>query len=560
MLDILLFREDKGGNPDLIRESQRRRHDSVELVDEVIELDRVWRATRGELDDANAKINTIGQEIKKVMRETKDKNAIKPQLEEKKNVEQQVVDLKEKIKQQEEELNKKLHLVGNLIHESVPISETEDDNQVVRVWGEKTPLGNGKNHHELLWMIDGYEPERGVAIAGSRQYFLKGWGVRLQMALVNYGMNFLAQNSYTPLTVPLMMKQSIMAETAELAQFDEELYKVTGDGEEEKYLIATSEQPISAYHRNEWMDPSALPLKYCGLSTCFRKEAGSSGRETWGIFRVHQFEKVEQFVITDPESSWQAHEEMTALSEKFLQSLGLPYHVISIVSGALNKAAAKKYDIEAWFPGYDQYKEVVSCSNCTDYQARRMKIRFGESKKQGQTVQPYVHMLNGTLCATTRTICAILENYQTEDGINIPPVLLPYMHLPEGTKIPFTRPAPSTKAPKSKGKKIKRQTTSRRFSGEEVMPGEAVVYSSTTGGNFIQKNTERMISLVKALRGADPRVVYLDIDGDDKEMVWSKGPKGTYPLLFVGGEFLGTMEEVEGLNEEGRLRDMVQDA
>ena len=299
-------------------------------------------------------------------------------------------------------------------------------------------------------MIDGYEPERGVAIAGARQYFLKGWGVRLQMALVNYGMNFLAQKGYTPLTVPLMMKQSIMAETAELAQFDEELYKVTGDGEEEKYLIATSEQPISAYHRDEWMDPKSLPLKYCGLSTCFRKEAGSSGRETWGIFRVHQFEKVEQFVITDPESSWAAHEEMTSLSEQFLQSLGLPYQVISIVSGALNKAAAKKYDIEAWFPGYGQYKEVVSCSNCTDYQSRRMKIRYGESKKQGAKTQSYVHMLNGTLCATTRTICAILENYQTEEGITIPPALLPYMYLPEGTVIPFTRELPKAKAVKTK--------------------------------------------------------------------------------------------------------------
>ena len=169
-------------------------------------------------------------------------------------------------------------------------------------------------------MIDGYEPERGVNIAGARQYFLKGWGVRLQMALVHYGVNFLLQRGYTPLQVPLMMKQDIMAETAELAQFDEELYKVTGDGED-KYLIATSEQPISAYHRDEWLDPKQLPLKYAGNSTCFRKEAGSSGRETWGIFRVHQFEKVEQFVITDPESSWAAHEEMVAASEAFFQSV-----------------------------------------------------------------------------------------------------------------------------------------------------------------------------------------------------------------------------------------------
>lgn len=295
-------------------------------------------------------------------------------------------------------------------------------------------------------MIDGYEPERGVALAGARQYFLKGIGVRLQMALVNYGITFLASRGYTPLSVPFMMKQNIMAETAELAQFDEELYKVTGDGED-KYLIATSEQPISAYHRGEWINPKNLPYKYAGQSTCFRKEAGSSGRETWGIFRVHQFEKVEQFILCDPESSEKFHEEMCELSEEFLKSLEIPYQVISIVSGALNKAAAKKYDIEAWFPGYNEYKEVVSCSNCTDYQARRLQIRYGESKVTGQTSQAYVHMLNGTLCATTRTICAILENNQTKEGIKIPNVLKPYLHLPDDQDIiPFTREPPKVKA------------------------------------------------------------------------------------------------------------------
>lgn len=169
-------------------------------------------------------------------------------------------------------------------------------------------------------MINGYEPERGVAIAGARQYFLKGFAVKLQRALVEYGMDFLSKNGYEQLQVPYMMRQDIMAETAELAQFDEELYKVTGEGED-KYLIATSEQPISAYHRGEWMKPADLPLKYAGQSTCFRKEAGSSGRETWGIFRVHQFEKVEQFVICDAESSWKFHEEMCSLSEQFLQSV-----------------------------------------------------------------------------------------------------------------------------------------------------------------------------------------------------------------------------------------------
>jgi len=414
-----------------------------------------WRDARGQLDDANAALNKIGKEIAQIMRQSKgDKTAAAEPLQRKGEVEKQIAELKERVVELKNELDTKLHLVGNLVDETVPVFDDEENNRQERTFGECKPLGEGERpHHELLWMIDGYEPERGVAIAGARQYFLKNWGVRLQMALVNYGINFLAQNGYTPLQVPLMMRQDIMAETAELAQFDEELYKVTGDGED-KYLIATSEQPISAYHRGEWMNPKTLPLKYAGNSTCFRKEAGSSGRETWGIFRVHQFEKVEQFVITDPESSQQAHEEMTALSEQFLQSLGLPYQVISIVSGGLNKAAAKKYDIEAWFPGYGQYKEVVSCSNCTDYQARRMQIRYGESKVSGQTAQPYVHMLNGTLCATTRTICAILENYQTPEGIRIPEVLRPYLHVPADQElIPFVRELLPVKGEKKKGKK-----------------------------------------------------------------------------------------------------------
>mmetsp|Transcript_12011 Transcript_12011/g.18934 ORF Transcript_12011/g.18934 Transcript_12011/m.18934 type:complete len:456 (-) Transcript_12011:28-1395(-) len=455
MLDIALFREEKGGNPDLIRESQRRRFESVELVDEVIAKDKEWRDARGELDDCNAQMNKLGKEISKIMRETKgNKEAVASQLEQKANIEKRIAELKENVVTIKNELDSKLHTVGNLIDETVPCFEDEEHNRVERTFGECTPLGEGRPHHELLWMIDGYEPERGVAIAGARQYFLKGMGVLLQMALVNYGTNFLAARGYTPLQVPFMMRKDIMAETAELAQFDEELYKVSGDGDD-KYLIATSEQPISAYHRGEWMAPKSLPLKYAGHSTCFRKEAGSSGRETWGIFRVHQFDKIEQFIICDPESSHDHHEEMCKLSEEFLQSLEIPYQVISIVSGALNKAAAKKYDIEAWFPGYGQYKEVVSCSNCTDYQARRMQIRYGESKVTGQA-QQYVHMLNGTLCATTRTICAILENHQTPDGIRIPEVLKPYMHLPNGEDmIPFTRdlPKPKVASKKKKGKK-----------------------------------------------------------------------------------------------------------
>lgn len=193
------------------------------------------------------------------------------------------------------------------------------------------------------------------------------------------------------------------------------------------YLIATSEQPISAYHRGEWVPEPELPLQYAGISTCFRKEAGAAGRDMWGIFRVHQFEKVEQFVLCKPEASWEKHEEMIGIAEEFYKSLELPYRVVNIVSGALNNAAAKKYDLEAWFPGYGTYRELVSCSNCTDYQARALGVRCGATKKTGAKATPYVHMLNATLCATERTMCCIVENYQTEKGVRVPAVLQPFM-------------------------------------------------------------------------------------------------------------------------------------
>lgn len=276
-------------------------------------------------------------------------------------------------------------------------------------------------------MIDGYESSRGVRMAGHRAYFLRGVGVLLNQALINYGLSFLRRKSYIPLQPPYFMRQNVMSNTAQLEQFDEELYKVKGEPNVgDLYLIATSEQPISALHLGEWLQPSELPKKYAGISTCFRKEAGAHGKDTWGIFRVHQFEKVEQFIVCEPEKSWDILEEMVVTSEEFLKSLELPYRVVSIVSGSLNNAAAKKYDIEAWFPTLRLYRELVSCSNCTDYQSRAMETRFG-TKKSTDTTKRYVHMLNGTLCATERTLCCILENYQTDTGVRVPTVLKPYM-------------------------------------------------------------------------------------------------------------------------------------
>merc|ERR1719361_2698251 len=259
----------------------------------------------------------------------------------------------------------------------------------------------------------------------------------------------------------------MMAKTAQLEEFDEALYHVTtgtkDDEDNEKYLIATSEQPLSCLHEKEWFQPSDLPLRYAGISTCFRKEAGSHGRDAWGIFRVHQFDKIEQFIICKPDESWQFHEQMIATSEEFYQSLGIPYRIVSICSKHLNNAAAKKYDLEGWFPTLQRYRELVSASNCTDYQSIAMETRYGftgkgKSNESGSIAKKeYVHMLNATLVATTRTICAILENYQTEDGIIVPDVLQQYMG---GMKfIPFVRPPPVNKDNK---KRLNQKTKNKK--------------------------------------------------------------------------------------------------
>lgn len=347
--------------------------------------------------------------------------------------------------------------VGNIVHDSVPIDDNEDNNKVERTWGtpEKREI-NGKpgsaHHHEILNWIGGYDAERGSKVAGHRGYFLKGAGVLLNQALIHYGMKFLVGKGYDPVQPPYFMKREVMSETAQLSDFDDQLYKVEGDPDP-YYLIATAEQPISTMYRNEWLEPQDLPLKFSGISPCFRKEAGAHGKDTWGIFRVHQFEKVEQFIITTPEESWKLHEEMIGVAEEFYKSLNLPYKVINIVSGTLNDAAAKKYDLEAWFPGYGTYRELVSCSNCTDYQSRSINIRLRSDKTKTEE-KKFVHMLNGTLCATERTLCCILENYQTETGVIVPEVLRSFV----GTDfIPYIKerlPVPKEEKKKdSKGKK-----------------------------------------------------------------------------------------------------------
>ncbi|KAL3538080.1 hypothetical protein ACH5RR_001446 [Cinchona calisaya] len=446
MLDINLFREDKGNNPEIIRESQRRRFADFGLVDEVIELDKQWRQKQYELDNLRKDFNKINKEIARLKISGGDASEVIKNTDENKRL---TAEKDAEVKEARAALYARLEIIGNLVHDSVPVSKDEENNKVIRTWGEKRIEPKLKNHVELVELLGIADMEKGASVAGGRGFYLKEDGVLLNQALINFGLHFLKKRGYKALHTPFLMRKDIMAKCAQLAQFDEELYKVTGEGDD-KYLIATAEQPLCAYHMDDWIHPTQLPIRYAGYSSCFRKEAGSHGRDTLGIFRVHQFEKVEQFCITSPNGneSWDMHGEMMKNSEEFYQMLKLPYQVVAIVSGALNDAAAKKYDLEAWFPASSTYRELVSCSNCTDYQSRRLEIRYGQKKSNDQ-VKQYVHLLNSTLTATERTLCCILENYQRVDGVEIPEVLQPYMG--GLTFLPFKKsPAKEVKGKKSK--------------------------------------------------------------------------------------------------------------
>ncbi|PSK39600.1 serine-tRNA ligase, cytoplasmic [Candidozyma pseudohaemuli] len=457
MLDINAFLAEKGGEPEKIKASQKKRGASVELVDEIIADYKNWTKIRFDLDALNKKLNALQKLIGQKFKAKEDASELLAQKDQLTNEKKELTETEQKA---DADLRFKVNQIGNIVHDSVVDSMDEENNEIVRTWkpeglseiGQVAAATNAPatlSHHEILLRLDGYDPERGVKIVGHRGYFLRQWGVFLNQALINYGLSFLYGKGYLPLQAPVMMNKEVMAKTAQLSQFDEELYKVM-DGEDEKYLIATSEQPISAYHSNEWFESPAeqLPIRYAGYSSCFRREAGSHGKDAWGIFRVHAFEKIEQFVLTEPEKSWEEFDRMIGASEEFYKSLGLPYRVVGIVSGELNNAAAKKFDLEAWFPFQKEYKELVSCSNCTDYQSRNLEIRCG-IKQQNQSEKKYVHCLNSTLSATQRALCCILENYQKEDGLVVPEVLRKYIPG-EPDFIPYSKELPKNSTSKKR--------------------------------------------------------------------------------------------------------------
>ncbi len=415
MLDPKIIRE----NPDKIRNMLKDR--AVEYdFDNLLKKEKERRELIIKTDDLRKKRNEVSLEIGSQKKDGKDASSL---LEEMKKVSQELEALESTQNQVNTEYTKLAFTLPNLIHESVPIGKDASTNQELRKWGNTPQLDfKIQDHVDLSTSLDLVDLERAAKVAGARFYYLKNDLVRLNQALIIYGLDLLAEKNYKLIQPPYMIKRSSMEGAIIAEDFENVIYKIDG---EDLYLIGTSEHALVAMHSDEIIEGKDLPIRYAGVSTCFRKEAGAHGKDQKGIFRVHQFEKIEQFVFSRPEESWKEHDLMITIAEEFYQKLGIPSKVMLLSSADMGKISAKTYDIEAWMAGQNAYREIVSCSNCLDYQARRLKIRFRD--KTNEPTQ-YPHTLNSTLVATSRTLVAILENFQTKDGhIAVPEILQKYV-------------------------------------------------------------------------------------------------------------------------------------
>ena len=415
MLDPKILRDES----EKIRSMLKARSVDFDL-DSLVDADKKRREYIIKTDELRQKKNQVALQISQKKKAGEDATAI---LEEKKKVSGELSELETAQQKIEETYAKLVYTVPNLIHESVPIGEDEKANQEVRSWGNAPKFDfQIKDHIDLSYEKDLVDIERAAKVSGARFYYLKNELVRLNQALINYALDFLADKNYSLVQPPYLIKRQSMEGAVIAEDFEDVIYKVEDD---DLYLIGTSEHAMAAMHSDEILDGKNLPLRYAGVSPCFRKEAGAHGRDQKGIFRVHQFDKIEQFVFSRPEDSWKEHERMISIAEEFYQNLGIPHRVVLLSSGDMGKISAKTYDIEGWMAGQNAYREIVSCSNCLDFQARRLKIRFRD--KTNEDTQ-YVHTLNSTVVATSRILVSIMENFQTNDGkIKVPEVLQKYM-------------------------------------------------------------------------------------------------------------------------------------
>ncbi|MFO8015592.1 MAG: serine--tRNA ligase [Candidatus Woesearchaeota archaeon] len=418
MLDINLIRD----NPEIVENDLKKRGDTEKLkwLRDLREKDSRWRQAKYDLQKIKHEKNEITKEVARLKKEKKDASG---QLQRLKDIPEKISVYEAEMEAMKAKIDYYLMRLPNILHDSVPKGEDDSENEVVRQWGKKPEFTfKPRSHVELIESLGVADTEKAANVAGARFYYLKDELVLLDMALQRFALDFLREKGFTLVEPPAMMRKKPYEGVTSMDDFEEMLYKIEG---EDLYLIATSEHPLAAMHMDETISPDDIPLKYAGISPCFRKEAGAHGKDTKGIFRVHQFNKIEQFVFCRPEESWDFHEQLLANAEELCQKLGLPYRIVNVCTGDIGIIAAKKYDIEVWMPVQDAYRELVSCSNCTDYQARRLNIRYGSEGGDKELL----HTLNSTAFATGRTMVAIMENFQNKDGsINIPKVLQPYMN------------------------------------------------------------------------------------------------------------------------------------
>lgn len=419
MLDAKLLKE----NPSKIENMLKMRGVNFPLGD-LVNLDKRRRELIIQLQELKHEKNILANSIARKKKEADTTTSANDEISKMKDISNRITELE---LEQDQVLKRYRYLmmsIPNLLHESVPVGSTEKENVVIKERGNKTAklAIAPKDHIDIATSFDLIDLERAAKISGARFYFLKNDLVKMNLALIQFGLDYLSNSGYTLVQPPYMIRKDAMEGAVILGDFEQVIYKVEG---EDLYMIGTSEHAMVSMHMDEILDSPRLPLRYACVSPCFRKEAGAHGRDMKGIFRVHQFEKVEQVVFSRPEDSWKEHERMLELTERIYENLGLPFRTVLLCSGDLGKISAKTYDIEAWFPGQSNYREIVSCSNCIDYQARRLRIRYRDNVNDETKL---VHTLNSTLIATERTMVSIIENYQTDNGtVQIPDVLQKYM-------------------------------------------------------------------------------------------------------------------------------------
>ena len=414
MLDPKIIRDE----PEKIKEMLKNRAVEFDL-EKMLELNKVRKDMMQQTDELKQKRNQMSM---KIATEKKAGNDASELLQEMSQISSKLDDMENQRKTIDDDYHKLSFSIPNMIHDSVPKGPDESFNKQVRTWGDVPKFDfKVKDHIDLGLGLDIVDLERASKTAGARFYYLKGGLVKLGQALTAFALDFVSKRDYNLIQPPYMINRQSMEGAVIADDFEEVIYKVQ---DEDLFLIGTSEHAIASMHYDEILEGGKIPLRYASVSPCFRKEAGAHGKDQKGIFRVHQFEKIEQFIFCRPEESWDEHEKMIKNTEEFYQELEIPYRLMLLSSGDMGKVSAKTYDIEAWMSGQNAYREIVSCSNCLDYQSRRLKIRFREKSNEDTK---YIHTLNSTLVAIERTMVAILENNQTKDGhVEVPKVLQKY--------------------------------------------------------------------------------------------------------------------------------------